>query len=331
MHEVTDIDVRNKKVIVRADLDLAENNGKVETFRLDRLVPTIRNILDRGGSVRIIAHRGRPNGQVEKSLSLQGYVPLLSEKLGQGVKFGGDPIQNNNPGGDVNLFENLRFYPGEESNDPAFALSLSKLGELYVNESFATSHRPHASIVTLPKILPHFAGLNLVKEVSELNKVLYTPEHPLIVIIGGVKLETKRPIIDFMQDHADQILVGSSLASQGLVATDNVIIPTDSVGGGKDIGSSTVDHFRQIISTGKMIVWNGPLGVFEDPRFASGTRSIAQAIASSGAYSVVGGGDTIAAIDEIGLLDRISFVSTGGGAMLEFLSGKKLPGIIALG
>lgn len=330
MHSISEADVSGKKVIIRADLDLAEYNGKVETFRLDRLVPTVQDVLNRGGKVRILAHRGRPEGHEDPALSLQEYAPILSEKLGQSVNFAGSPLENQDPAGPVNLFENLRFYQGEEANDQEFANQLAQLGDIYVNESFATSHRPHTSIISLPKLLPHFAGLNLVKEITELTKVLENPAHPLVVIIGGAKLETKRPIIDFMQDHADKILVGSSFAAQGLVASDKIVLPTDSLTDNKDIGSNTIENYRQIISTSNMIVWNGPVGVFEETQFANGTRSLAQAIVGSSAYSVVGGGDTIAAIDELGLLDRISFVSTGGGAMLEFLSGKKLPGLVAL-
>lgn len=331
MQSVTNADVNGKKVIVRGDLDLAEENGKPETFRLLRMIPTLKDIISRGGAVRLLAHRGRPKGQVVDSLSLKEYVPLLSEQLGTDINFAGDPLTSQSPDGRFVLFENLRFHTGEEDNDPEFIQQLVKLGELYVNECFSTSHRDQASFTGIPKFLPHFAGLNLLKEVEELTKVLDNPEHPLAVIIGGAKLETKRPTIDFMADRADHVLVGSSFASQGLQATDKIVVPTDFVGETKDIGSTTVNTFKNLIAAAKMIVWNGPLGEYEDPQFAAGTRSIAQAIVSSSAYSVVGGGDTIAALDEMGLLDKISFVSTGGGAMLDFLSGQKLPGLVALG
>jgi phosphoglycerate kinase len=330
MHSIVGVEVAGKKVIVRGDLDLAEEGSKIESFRLLRMIPTLKNILDRGGIIRLIAHRGRPEGTVVDSLSLQEFVPLLSEKLDHEVIFAGDFIKDPNPNAEIALFENLRFHDGEESNDPEFAQSLAKLGEIYVNECFSTSHRNHASFVSLPKLLPHFAGINLIKEIEEMTKILQSPKHPLVVIIGGAKLETKLPTIEYLSSIADQILVGSSFLNQGLATTDKIIIPTDSIGQNQDIGQRTIDQFRQVISSAQTIVWNGPLGMFEDRQFASGTREIAQAVADSSAYSVVGGGDTIAALDEIGMLEKISFVSTGGGAMLEFLSGKKLPGLVAL-
>src|SRR2546429_1811958 len=172
MHSVSEADVSGKKVIVRGDLDLAEENGHIESYRLDRMIPTLRDILDRGGAIRLIAHHGRPEGQVVPNLSLQEFIPLLSDKLGTTVNFAGDLTQNPDPSGPINLFENLRFSPGEESSDPQFVNSLSQLGELYVNECFSTSHRDEASITALPKLLPHFAGLNLMREVEELTKVL---------------------------------------------------------------------------------------------------------------------------------------------------------------
>ena len=328
MHSIAEADVNGKKVIVRADLDLAENNGQFETFRLQRLLPTLKSIRQQGGTIRIIAHRGRPEG-VDPNLSLAPVAALLTEQLGQEVSFGGDLLVNPNPTGEIVLFENLRFNRGEEANSTDFTDSLAQLGEIYVNESFATSHRDHASIVSLPKLLPHFAGLNLLEEIKNLSKVIESPEHPLVVIVGGIKVETKRPLLDYMQNIADYILVGSSLMKD-LVATAKIIVPSDTIGDGQDIGVATVAHFTQVISSAKMIVWNGPLGKYEDNRFAGGTKAIAQAIVATNAYSVVGGGDTIASLDEMGLISRVSFVSTGGGAMLEFLSGKKLPGIEAL-
>lgn len=330
MNSVAEAEVSGKKIIVRADLDMPTSEGKLETFRLDRLIPTLENLISRGAMVRIIAHRGRPNGIVDPALSTQEFAPLLSERLHEEVSFAGDVTQNPDPGAKVSLFENLRFSPGEESNSPEFVQALLKLGEIYVNESFASSHRSHASVVSLPKYLPHFAGLNLAAEVSALNKILQNPQRPLVIIIGGAKIETKKPLIEFMQLLADEILIGGSLVNEGLEPQSKVVLPLDNVEG-KDIGTQTIERFRQSIASAKTIVWNGPMGVFEDERFVAGTRSVAQAVASSGAYTIVGGGDTVLALNQLGLLPKISFVSTGGGAMLEFLAGKSLPGLEALG
>lgn len=330
MQSVSLAPVAGKKVIVRADLDLAESGGKPETFRLKRLIPTLQDILDRGGVVRLIAHRGRPNGVVDPSLSTAEFVPLLTSELGKEVVFGGDLTENSGAAGQVVLFENLRFHPGEEANSPDFTEQLVALGDLYVNESFATVHRSHASIVGIPKYRPHFAGLNLISEVENLTKVLENPSRPLVVILGGAKIETKKSLIEYMQVLADEILIGGALINEGLQPGEKLVLPQDNVEG-KDIGTLTIARFTQSVRSAQTIVWNGPMGVFEDPRFATGTTAIARAVAASSAFKVVGGGDTVSALDELGLLPQMSFVSTGGGAMLEFLAGKTLPGLEALG
>ena len=328
MNPVTEADVSGKKVIVRADLDLAERNGQLETFRLDRLIPTLQNLISRGANVRVIAHRGRPNGIPDPALSTAPFAPLLSDRLGQPVSFAGAITPSAE--GKVTLFENLRFSPGEENNSQDFVQSLLGLGEIYVNDSFASSHRSHASVTSLPKYLPHFAGLNLIAEVKNLTKILENPERPLVVILGGAKVETKRPLIERMQIIADEILIGGSLVNEGLLPMEKVVLPLDNVEG-KDIGTQTIERFKSSIEGARTIVWNGPMGIFEDPEFSSGTAAIARAVATSPAFTVVGGGETIASLNELGLLQQIKFVSTGGGAMLEFLSGKSLPGLEALG
>ncbi len=329
MKSVTEADVTGKIVIVRVDLDLAEKGDGFETFRLDRGLPTLQDILTRGGELRLIAHRGRPEGKPDPALSLEPLIPLLSEKLSTEVKFGGDLAENPDPEGKVVLFENLRFHPGEEADSPDFTDQLTKLGDIYVNEAFATCHESHASIVGLPKFRPHFAGLNLTAEVANLNKVLQDPARPLVVLVGGAKIETKEPIISYMSSFADCVLVGGKLMSEGVTPSDKVVLPQDNVDG-KDIGRETVAQFKEILATAKTIVWNGPMGVFEEPAYANGTTELARTVVSSSAFTVVGGGDTVTAIDELGLLDKINFVSTGGGAMLEFLAGKTLPGLAAL-
>lgn len=328
MNPVTSAEVSGKNVIVRADLDLAERNGQLETFRLDRLIPTLRDLLSRGASVRIIAHRGRPNGIPNPALSTAPFAPLLSERLGEEVRFAGDITSS--PSGKISLFENLRFSPGEENNSQDFVEALLGLGEIYVNESFASAHRSHASVTSLPKYLPHFAGLNLMAEVENLTKILERPERPLVVIIGGSKVETKRPLIERMQTLADAVLIGGSLVNEGLQPMEKVILPLDNISG-KDIGTQTQELFKKWINSAKTIVWNGPMGIYEDPAFAAGSVAVARAVSASPAFTVVGGGETIACLNELGLLPQIKFVSTGGGAMLEFLSGKPLPGLEALG
>ncbi len=330
MQPVSLADVAGKKVIVRGDLDLAQIEGHLETFRLERMIPTLQDLISRGGQVRIIVHRGRPDGLVDPSLSTEEFVPLLSDRLGVPVSFGGDLTTNPDPSEKIVLFENLRFHTGEEANSPDFVQALVKLGEIYVNESFASSHRSHASVVSVPKYLPHFAGLNLIKEVQTLSQILQDPARPLVVIIGGAKVETKKPLIAFMGSQADEILIGGSLVNEGLQPMDKVILPLDNVEG-KDIGTLSIERFKQSIASAKTIVWNGPMGMFEDPAFGNGTREIARAITSSAAFTVVGGGDSIAALGQLGLLGQVGFVSTGGGSMLEFLSGKDLPGLEALG
>lgn len=330
MQPVSLADVAGKKIIVRGDLDLAQSEGHLETFRLERMIPTLQDLTARGAQVRIIVHRGRPDGLVDPALSTEEFAPLLSDRLGVPVSFGGDLTTNPDPSEKVVLFENLRFHTGEEANSPDFVQALVKLGEIYVNESFASSHRSHASVVSVPKYLPHFAGLNLIKEVQTLSQILQDPARPLVVIIGGAKVETKKPLIEFMGSQADEILIGGSLVNEGLQPMDKVILPLDNVEG-KDIGTLSIERFKQSIASAKTIVWNGPMGMFEDPAFGNGTREIARAVTSSAAFTVVGGGDSIAALGQLGLLGQVGFVSTGGGAMLEFLSGKDLPGLEALG
>lgn len=329
MNSVAQAHVGGQTVIVRADLDLAQRHGQPETLRLRRLMPTLKLLLAGGARVALIGHRGRPEGRPSPNLSTKDYQPLISELLGNPVGWGGEVVAPLAVSEAVTLYENLRFNPGEEANSPDFVQALLKLGQIYVNEAFADSHRAHASIVSVPKYLPHFAGLNLVDEVAHLSRVLQTPARPLVVIIGGAKIATKKPLIEFMNNLADEILVGGALINEGITPTAKVILPVDG-NQGKDIGPLTITRFQQSINSAAMIIWNGPLGMFEDPQFAVGTNTIARSVAESSAETILGGGDTIAAVDELGLLDKFSFVSTGGGAMLEFLSGRTLPGLAAL-
>lgn len=309
------------RVFVRCDIDVPIENGNIsETFRLDGLLETLKFIIEKGGIPIIAGHVGRPKGQVIEKLSTIHLLPYFNEKLGEN-KF--------------EILENLRFDPREEKNDPEFAKELASKAEIYVNESFGNDHREHASIVGLPKILPSYAGFRLQKEIEALDKIIKTPEKPLVVIVGGAKLESKIPIIDKLLAIANFVLLSSLLSAnwskeipQNLIVSHNIVLES------MDIDSETIDDFKKYIRNAKTVLWAGPLGVYEKEEFIVGTREIALEIAKAteekGIYSLIGGGDTIAAIDKLGLLNKFSFVSTGGSTMLQYLAEGTLPGIAAL-
>ena len=230
------------------------------------------------------------------------------------------------------LLENIRQYEGEKANDPEFAAELAKLGSVYVNEAFSVSHREHASMVLLPKLLPSYAGLNMMEEVKNLSYVLGKPEQPYMAIVGGAKLESKRPAIDKLLGLADEVLVGGRMGLEWVgELPENLCLPKDYAEGEFDIGPETMDSYKELIGLSKTILWAGPMGQFENKDFEAGTRAIAEAIIASRAYSVVGGGDTAKALTKFGLLDKFTFVSTGGGAVLQYIGTGTLPGIQALG
>ncbi len=309
------------RVFVRCDIDVPIENGTItETFRLDNLLETLKFIIEKGGIPIIAGHMGRPKGQTIEKLSTKHLLPYFNERLGEN-KF--------------EILENLRFDPQEEQNDPEFAKELALKAEMYVNESFGNDHREHASIVELPKILPSYAGFRLQKEIEALNKIIKTPENPLIVIIGGAKLESKIPVIDKLLAMADFVLLSSLLSTswskeipQNLIISHNIDLKS------MDIDSETIDDFKKYIRKAKTVLWAGPLGMYEKEEFTVGTREIAIEIAKEteekGIYSLIGGGDTITAVDKLGLLNKFSFVSTGGSAMLQYLAEGTLPGITAL-
>lgn len=305
------------KVLVRCDLDVAITNGLVsDTYRLDSSLKTLNHIVGAGGVPVIAGHMGRPGGKVMQSLSTQ----ILKSYFDLNLK------------GHYVLLENLRFDLGEEKNDPEFAKKLSQKGEIFVNESFATCHRDAASITGIAKLLPSYAGFQLVKEVESLEKVLINPSRPLLAIIGGAKIESKKPLIEKFAQFADGVLVGGRLAMEEPFTMDKVYCPVDYVDG-KDVGSKTLEGWMGMIQGARTIVWAGPIGAFEDDRYSAGTKKIAQFIAdavSLGCFAVAGGGDTIAALNKFDLFNRFSFVSTGGSAMLDFLVLGTLPGLDAL-
>ena len=312
---------KGTKVFVRCDLDVPVENGVVkEAFRLESSLPTLKYIIEKGGIPVIAGHMGKPNGKEDMKLSTQQLVPYFNENLGEG---------------NYEILENLRFNPGEEENTEEFSKELSTKAEVYVNESFATCHRKHASIVGITAFLPSFAGFNLQKEVEALTKVMYEPEKPLSLIVGGVKLESKLPVIEKFLDKADFIMLSSILSPNwSKEITHNMLLADNSDATSKDIDENTRQKFIWAIEKSRTVLWAGPLGMYEDEQFIQGTKEIAEKIAErtqkDGVYSVVGGGDTVAAINKLGLSDKFSFVSTGGGAMLQFLADGTLPGIEAL-
>ncbi len=356
MKSLSGFDFENKKVLLRADFNVSlgddgEVDGK-EDWRLKASLPTIKYLLDKKARIILMTHLGRPNGKFVKELKTDPIAKRLEELFNQPVKKV-DGYEVKEMKDEIILLENLRFNPGEEENSTQFAKELSGLGEIYVNNAFGVSHRSHASIVGLPNLLPNCAGLLLEKEIKALSKVLEQSEHPLVVVIGGAKISTKIKVIKSFLNKADHILLGGALANtvlkakgidvkksvvedgmlgeaKEIMSNPKIHLPVDWVESEQmilDIGEKTIKEFKEIISSAKTIIFNGPMGLFEKKQFQSGSEEITRAIVESEGFSLVGGGDTIVLLENLGLLDKINHVSTGGGAMLEFLSGKKLPGI----
>lgn len=319
MKSIKEADISNQtRVLVRADLDVPIENGKIlDTFRLDCLLPTLRLLQEKQAKIIICGHLGRPDGKYVEELSTKHLKSYFDEKLGEG---------------NYEILENLRFNPDEEENSEEFSQELANYADIYVNESFANSHREHASIVGVARILPSYAGLRLFEEVEVLSKVLKKADRPLVAIIGGAKIETKKPVIQKFLEISDKVLVGGRLGLDWKEQIpQNLLLPVDYAGEDKDIGPETIKLFSEEISKAKAIVWAGPLGMFEEEAFGNGTREIGNDIVNSQAFSVVGGGDTVSALQKFGILEKFNFVSTGGGAMLEFLVKGNLPGLEALG
>ncbi len=354
MHLLKSADVKGKNVFLRADLDvpLSEIRNIEDDARLRACLPTIEYLLKQNAKVIIAGHLGRPKPQSSEfriqssELSLGPIALWFAKKLNHNSQF---VIHNSNLGGfggwkigpKIFLLENLRFYEGEEKNDEEFAKKLASLAEIYVNDAFAMCHRSHASIVGITKFLPHFAGFHLEKEIDNLTRAMENPKHPLVVIVGGKKIETKLPLVEKMLRVADYVLVGGKIAqeSQAFLKVRHEKIPggksallvADLTPDGLSITEKSLYNFLDIIPFAKTIIWNGAMGLIaENEDEFQATRKIAKAIIKSEAYSVVGGGDTVEFLNRIGLLDKFSFASTGGGAMLAYLSGEKLPGLESL-
>ena len=358
---IEDIDVTGKRVLVRVDFNVPIRDGKVgDDTRIQAALPTLNYLLNHQATLILCSHLGRPKGEVKGEFSLKPVADHLSMLLGQPVKFVEDcigpvaeqAVKESSPG-DVLLLENTRFHAGEKKNDPAMAKQLAGLADLYVNDAFGSAHRAHASTEGVAQYLPSVAGYLMEKEIIYLGQAIANPAKPFIVILGGAKISDKigaqgYPVGDSLVED-----VSLDIARELIKVADyRLRLPVDVVIGDKfeadaervvmsmgpipdgwrilDIGPETVKTFGKPISEAGTIVWNGPMGVFEFPRFAEGTIELAKAIARSNATSIIGGGDSVAAVKNAGLADKITHISTGGGASLEMLEGKVLPGMAAL-
>lgn len=386
---VRDLDVAGKKVLVRVDFNVPLNDkGEItDDTRITASLPTIQYLLEQKAAVILMAHLGRPKGQVKPELSLAPVAEHLGKLLGKKILFAPDCVgeaaqaaASKLKPGHILLLENLRFHKEEEKNDMEFAEKLASLADLYVNDGFGVSHRAHASVEGVTHFLPAAAGFLLEKEIQYVGQAVTNPLHPFVAIIGGAKVSDKIGVISNLLDKVDTLLIGGGmantfLAAQGykmgksLVEEDkldlakellakakknkvNMLLPTDLVMAAAfapdaehvtekvknlnqaymalDIGAETSKAYAEALTDAKMIVWNGPMGVFEMDAFCKGTEAVAKAVAKSRATSIVGGGDSVAAIEKLGLAKRITHISTGGGASLEYLEGKVLPGVAAL-
>ncbi|WP_019996564.1 phosphoglycerate kinase [Aureimonas ureilytica] len=385
-------DLQGKRVLVRVDLNVPMKDGKVsDATRIDRILPTIREISDKGGRVLLLAHFGRPKGKPDPEQSLGPIAPVLSEKLGRPVGFAedcvgpvADGIVANMTDGDVLLLENTRFHAGEEKNDETFVAQLASLGDVYVNDAFSAAHRAHASTEGLAHHLPSYCGRTMQAELEALEKGLGNPEKPVIAIVGGAKVSTKIDLLQNLVAKVDCLVIGGGmantfLAAQGIdvgkslcehdladtarqilekakAANCTILLPTDAVVAREfkanaanesvavsavpsdamilDVGPASVEAISAWIDKSKTLVWNGPLGAFEIEPFDRATMAAARHAAdrtdAGQLVSVAGGGDTVAALNQAGVAERFTYVSTAGGAFLEWMEGKALPGVEAL-
>lgn len=320
-HLLRAIDVVGKSVLVRLDLDLPKEKAKFDTTRLEESAATVQYLLDHQvKNITVIGHLGRPEGKKVKALSLKPIEKLLLRmvKIPKGVS--------------VSVRENLRYDKREEAGSMVFARELAKGHDLFVNDSFAASHREHTSITFIPKVLPSVFGLHFEKELRGLEPVVTQPKRPFLLILGGAKLETKLPLIETLSAKADIVLVGGKMAAELTKhpIQNRKLIVAKLTPDGYDIAKSSIDQFARFVAMAQTIVWNGPLGKFEDARYRFGTRAIARMLASRHAYTVAGGGDTEAALSVMKITKGLSYVSSGGGAMLEYIADGTLPGIEAV-
>ncbi|UIJ72738.1 phosphoglycerate kinase [Aurantimonas sp. HBX-1] len=387
-----DVDVAGKRILLRVDLNVPMQDGKVgDTTRIERILPTIRELVDKSGRVILLAHFGRPKGKPNKEMSLEPLAPILSEMLGQPVGFSDDCVGPVAEGivsaledGNVVLMENTRFYAGEEANDEDFVTRLAALGDIYVNDAFSAAHRAHASTEGLARHLPSYAGRTMQAELEALEKGLGAPERPVVAVVGGAKVSTKIDLLQNLVGRVDALVIGGGMANTFLAAQGKhvgkslcehdladtahrilaaakesgcaIVLPVDAVvarefkaGAASDIvpvdnvpedgmildaGPETVAAVAAWLDKAKTLVWNGPLGAFEIEPFDRATmaaaRHAAELTRSGKLVSVAGGGDTVAALNQAGVADDFTYVSTAGGAFLEWMEGKPLPGVEVL-
>ncbi len=388
-----EMDLQGKRVLLRVDINVPVENGRItDTTRIDRIVPTVRDILAKGGKPTLIAHFGRPKGKVNLDLSLEQIVPALSDAIGETVHLietleGAEHPTEEANRAPVLLLENIRFHPGEEANDPAFAARLATLGDVYCNDAFSAAHRAHASTEGLAHHLPSCAGRLMQAELRALEAALAAPERPVGAVVGGAKVSTKIALLENLVNRLDVLVIGGGMANtflaalgadmgaslqepdfyetakdimtqadkagcrvilpvDGLVATefakgashevvqlgpDTVLAPDQMV---LDAGPDSIATLRAAFEGLKTLIWNGPMGAFEIPPFDTATVAAAQAAAAltrdGRLISVAGGGDTVAALNQAGVADDFTYISTAGGAFLEWMEGKTLPGVAAL-
>lgn len=374
-----DLDLKNKTVILRADLNVPSKDGQVtDTTRIDRLKPTIDYLKGQNAKIVVMSHFGRPKGEENPEFSLAFLAPALSKQWDTPVGFGQDSNE------DITLIENLRFNAGEEKNNEDFAKQLATLGDVFVNDAFSTAHRAHASTEAITRFLPSAAGLLMEAELNALNDALENPQQPVMAIVGGSKISTKLSVLNNLIKKVDYLVLGGGMANTFLLAQGHqigqslcekdmieeaqniskaakdagceIILPIDCVVTEKleenadhetvsldqfpenksalDVGPQSIDNIATILGKCKTVLWNGPMGVFEVKPFDNGTNQVAQKVAEltkqQKVISVAGGGDTVAALDNAGVLNDFSYVSTAGGAFLEWIEGKTLPGVAAL-
>ena len=385
---VRDVDVGGRRVFLRADLNVPLEDGRItDDTRIRASLPTIISLLERGASVVLASHLGRPKGKVSDPLRMKPVADRLSELLGRPVRMTGDAIGpgvqlavDKLRGGDMLMLENLRFHAEEEANDPEFARALADDLDLYVNDAFGAAHRAHASTEGITHHLPAVAGLLMEREVDALSRLLVKPARPFHAVIGGAKVSGKLEVLEALLSRCQAILIGGGMANtflaarglelgKSLVEEDRLpdaqrilaearrkrvrlMLPTDAVVAPQihqrartrvvpigevprdqmvvDIGPETIAAYTAHLAKAKTVFWNGPMGVFEMPQMAEGTKAIARFLANKAVVVVVGGGDSVAAVEQLGLAEKMTHVSTGGGASLEVLEGKTLPGVAAL-
>jgi phosphoglycerate kinase len=394
MIQIDNYDFKDKRALIRVDFNVPLNDKMevTDATRIEAALPTIKKVLEGGGSVVLMSHLGRPKGEPDEKFSLKHILKTLEDKLGKKVEFANDCIgdeakdqSSQLKSGQVLLLENLRFHKEETEGDEFFAGQLAEHGDCYVNDAFGTAHRAHASTTSIAKFFPtdKMFGLLLQQEIESMDRALYSERKPVLAIIGGAKISTKITVVENLLDKVNDIIIGGGMAytlakakggsigdslyeEEFLDTAKNLIskakeknvtlhIPEDTVIAdefrndastdvcattqipdgwmGLDIGPKTIENFDKLIRAAKVVLWNGPMGVFEMENFAKGTIEVAKSLAATtkdGAFTLVGGGDSVAAINKFGLSDQVSYVSTGGGAMLEYLEGKTLPGIAAI-